>query len=99
MCIEPYLSHKTIGLRGEEAVSNFEKKRFRPVLEEKNIFFKFFSGFKRAKLNKNLIKKIFFRSQIFEKKIKFWLILGQKHLILVFFSICSVFFEFFDWSP
>ena len=31
-----------IGLRGEEAVSFLEKKRFRPVFKGKNIFFKFF---------------------------------------------------------
>ena len=56
-----------IGLRGEEAVSFLKKKRLRPVLKGKNIFLKFFLFMKRAKLNKKFVKKIYFRTKIFEK--------------------------------
>ena len=71
------------------------KKRFRPVLKGKNIFFIFFSCFKRAKLNKNFIKKIFFRLKIFEKKIKNLPDFGLKTLLLAFFRFFQVFSSFF----
>ena len=72
----------TIGLRGEDTRPFLPVKRFRPVDKIKNIFFIFFSGFKRAKLNKKKLKKIFFRWNFLEKNLKNCLFSGQKHLFL-----------------
>ena len=57
-----------IGLRGEDTVPFLTKKRFRPVFKGKNIFFKFFLFIKRAKLNKEFVKKIICEKKKFRKK-------------------------------
>ena len=72
----------SIGLRGEDTRPNFGKKRFRPFLKEKNIFFIFFSGPKIAKLNFFEKKIIFFRPQFLEKNNKICLFLVKKRHFL-----------------
>ena len=46
-------------------------RSFLPLSKGKYIFFKFFLFIKRAKLNKKIVKKIYFRKQNFEKKNNF----------------------------
>jgi hypothetical protein len=58
----------SIGLRGEDTRPFLAEKRFRPVDKIKNIFFIFFSDFKRAKLNKKKFKKNIFSMKFFGKK-------------------------------
>ena len=75
------------------------KKTISATFQRKKYFFKFFSGFKGAKLNKKKCKKNIFLMKNFEKKIKNCLFLGQKHLffgkVTTFFGVFRVFSLFF----